>query len=62
MIKTSTIVGFLTLLQFIYVEGIYKNLWNGISGFTLMHEDTIMIMHLLTYFIVLSIEQLKEKD
>jgi hypothetical protein len=55
-IKISTILGILTLGQFIFTLMLRHD--PTVSEiFTLEHEDTIFIMHLMTYFIVLSIEQ-----
>jgi hypothetical protein len=55
-IKISTILGFLTLGQLFFTL-LLRHDPTVSEVFTLEHEDTIFIMHLMTYFIVLSIEQ-----
>ena len=54
-LKISTIVGVMTLLQFVFVMTTKINGGNEI-GTSLEHEDLIFILHLMTFFIVLAIE------
>jgi len=61
-INLSTILGWLTILQGIYTMLITSGIVLGESIFTAEHEDTIFIMHLMTWFIIRSIENLKKND
>ena len=55
--KLSSILAILTIAQFIFVLGMGLNIWTN-PFFTLEHEDTIFIMHLMTWFIVSAIENI----
>jgi len=61
--KLSYIVAILTALQFIYIYlnifGYYTN--SEYFSFDIHHEDLIFILHLMTFFIVTSIEQAANK-
>ena len=57
--KLSDILLFLTVLQFIFAQGLANNLWTS-ELFTVQHEDYVFIAHLMTWFIVKSIESIKE--
>jgi vacuolar-type H+-ATPase subunit I/STV1 len=57
-LKLSYIIGFLTMTQYVYTVGVYNQLWKNIGEFNLMHEDTVFIMHLMTWIVVAAIEQL----
>ena len=56
--KLSNFLGILTLLQFLYLEGLAYGWWTS-QFFTIQHEDYILIAHIMTWFIVRSIETIK---
>ncbi len=55
--RLSSILAILTIAQFILALGMGLNIWTN-PFFTLEHEDTIFIMHLMTWFIVRAIEKI----
>ena len=60
LIRPSTLLLILTALQFIYTVAIATGAYTS-KHFSLEHEDTIFIMHLMTWFIVYTIEQVAVK-
>jgi len=56
--KLSNILGIITLLQFLFTIGLSFSWWTS-QLFTIQHEDYIFIAHLMTWFIVRSIETIK---
>lgn len=62
MVKISNIVGVLTLLQLFYTTALYYGLVESSEKmpFNIYHEDTIFIMHLMTFFIVRAIERIQK--
>ena len=56
-IKVSTIIGILTVLQYLYTIALIQGWYVSAKHFSLEHEDLIFILHLMTWFIVASIEK-----
>lgn len=60
--KLSNILFLLFLCQATYIYLTYHNLINTSIKFDILHEDTILIMHLMTWFIVRAIENTNKKE
>ena len=59
--RLSTVVGILTLGQAMYIVASHFGWYvSSTIRFDFIHEDTIFVMHFMTWFIVKSIENLKE--
>lgn len=59
--KLSNILFVLFLFQSTYIYLAYYNIINTSIKFDALHEDTILIMHLMTWFIVRSIENINKR-
>ena len=60
-IKLSRILAILVIMQFIYTVGLTKNWWISPLGFPLTHEDLILTLNLMTWFIVSTIENCNKR-
>ena len=56
--KLSNFLGILTILEALYITGLELSWWTS-QFFTIQHEDYILIAHIMTWFIVRSIETIK---
>ena len=54
--KLSNSVMTLTICQLWYILAVRYELFTTTIEFNILHEDTILIMHLMTWFIVRAIE------
>jgi hypothetical protein len=60
-LKLSTIMAIIAMMQFAFTLGLAKEWWTSSLGFSLMHEDLILTINFMTWFIVASIEKCKER-
>ena len=60
--KLNHLLGVFVLAQFAYIVAVQYGWYTSTSmPFDLLHEDTILVIHVMTWFVVRAIENLGDK-